>query len=198
MAGVVAGEHPTAPSSFVIRGFTENQVSTLRDGIWLGPSTMIMRPQNTFNLDRVELLRGPSSVINGQGAVAGTINAVTKSAEPMSAMRWQGLASYDRFTCRCLYVGVVCVDSRGRCMIPADPERRNRKCRISCFKRGNICESARSRQPWQRFSQELSSRCTRVSFLHPPRRRSAKMSRRFCTRTAQHAIALASSRRCRY
>jgi outer membrane receptor for ferric coprogen and ferric-rhodotorulic acid len=41
MAGVVSGEHPTAPSSFVIRGFTANQVSTLRDGIWLGPSTMI-------------------------------------------------------------------------------------------------------------------------------------------------------------
>jgi iron complex outermembrane recepter protein len=97
MAGVVAGEHPTAPSSFVIRGFTANQVSTLRDGIWLGPSTMIMRPQNTFNLDRVELLRGPSSVINGQGAVAGTINAITKSAEPTSATSWQGLLSYGRF-----------------------------------------------------------------------------------------------------
>jgi iron complex outermembrane recepter protein len=97
MAGVVAGEHPTAPSSFVIRGFTANQVSNLRDGIWLGPSTMVMRPQNTFNLDRVELLRGPSSVINGQGAVAGTINAVTKSAEPTSATSWQGLLSYGRF-----------------------------------------------------------------------------------------------------
>jgi iron complex outermembrane receptor protein len=97
MAGVVAGEHPTAPSSFVIRGFTANQVSNLRDGIWLGPSTMVMRPQNTFNLDRVELLRGPSSVINGQGAVAGTINAVTKSAEPTSATNWQGLVSYGRY-----------------------------------------------------------------------------------------------------
>ena len=97
MAGVVAGEHPTAPSSFVIRGFTANQVANLRDGIWLGPSTMVMRPQNTFNLERVELLRGPSSVINGQGAVAGTINAVTKSAEPTTATGWQGLVSYGRF-----------------------------------------------------------------------------------------------------
>jgi iron complex outermembrane receptor protein len=97
MAGVVAGEHPTAPSSFVIRGFTANQVATLRDGIWLGPSTMVMRPQNTFNLDRIELLRGPSSVINGQGAVAGTINAVTKTAEPTSATVSQGLLSYGRF-----------------------------------------------------------------------------------------------------
>jgi len=97
MAGVVAGENATAPSSFVVRGFTANQVSTLRDGIWLGPSTMVMRPQNTFNLDRVELLRGPSSVINGQGAVAGTINAVTKSAEPIAATVGQGLVSFGRF-----------------------------------------------------------------------------------------------------
>jgi iron complex outermembrane recepter protein len=97
MAGVVAGEHPTAPSSFVVRGFTTTQVQTLRDGIWLGPSAMVMRPQNTFNLERVELLRGPSSVVNGQGAVAGTINAVTKRAEPTSATSWQGLLSYGRF-----------------------------------------------------------------------------------------------------
>jgi outer membrane receptor protein involved in Fe transport len=107
MAGVVSGEHPTAPSSFVIRGFTANQVSTLRDGIWLGPSTMIMRPQNTFNLERVELLRGPSSVINGQGAVAGTINAVTKSAEPTSATSWQGLVSFGRFNTYHGAVGVT-------------------------------------------------------------------------------------------
>ena len=97
MAGVVSGEHPTAPSSFVVRGFTASQVSTLRDGIWLGPSTIIMRPQNTFNLDRIELLRGPSSVINGQGAVAGTINAVTKQAQPTAATSWEGLLSYGRF-----------------------------------------------------------------------------------------------------
>ncbi len=107
MAGVVAGEHPTAPSSFVVRGVTASQVSNLRDGIWLGPSTMVMRPQNTFNLDRVELLRGPSSVLNGQGAVAGTINAVTKTAEPSAATRAQGLISYGRFDTYHLAGGVT-------------------------------------------------------------------------------------------
>ena len=97
MAGVVAGEHPTVPSSFTMRGFTASQVSILRDGLWLGPSTMVMRPQNTFNLERVELLRGPSSVVNGQGAVAGTVNAVTKTAQPTSAHGGQALLSYGRF-----------------------------------------------------------------------------------------------------
>lgn len=97
MPGVVSGEHPTAPSSFTMRGFTASQVSILRDGLWLGPSTMVMRPQNTFNLERVELVRGPSSVVNGQGAVAGTINAVTKSAEPVATHQWRALAAFGRF-----------------------------------------------------------------------------------------------------
>lgn len=97
MPGVVSGEHPTAPSSFTMRGFTASQVSILRDGLWLGPSTMVMRPQNTFNLERIELLRGPSSVVNGQGAVAGTINAVTKSAEPIAAHQSRALVAFGRF-----------------------------------------------------------------------------------------------------
>jgi iron complex outermembrane receptor protein len=80
LPGVVTGEHPTAPSTFSMRGFSRGQITVLRDGLWIGPSSMVMRPQNTFNLDKVEILRGPASVINGIGAVAGTVNAITKSA----------------------------------------------------------------------------------------------------------------------
>lgn len=106
MAGVVAGEHPTAPSSFTMRGFTASQVALLRDGIWLGPSTMVGRPQNIFNLQRVELLRGPASVVNGQGAVAGAVNSVTKTAEPTRATSWNALLSYGRFNTTNLALGV--------------------------------------------------------------------------------------------
>lgn len=81
LPGVVTGEHPTAPSTFSMRGFSRGQITVLRDGLWIGPSTMVMRPQNTFNLDRVEILRGPASVLNGIGSVAGTVNAITKTAE---------------------------------------------------------------------------------------------------------------------
>lgn len=107
MAGVVSGEHPTAPSSFSMRGFTTSQVATLRDGIWLGPSPMVMRPQNTFNLERIELMRGPSSVVNGQGSVAGAINAVTKTAEPTAATQGNVLLSYGRFNTSHTAVGVT-------------------------------------------------------------------------------------------
>lgn len=81
LPGVVTGEHPTAPSTFSMRGFSRGQITVLRDGLWIGPSTMVMRPQNTFNLERVEVLRGPASVVNGIGSVAGTVNAITQSAK---------------------------------------------------------------------------------------------------------------------
>ena len=104
--GVLAGHSPAAPSSFSVRGFTRSQITVLRDGIWLGPSNMVMRPQNTFNLDRVELLRGPASVLNGQGAVAGTVNAVTKQAMATDAPEFNALFSYGRFNTHQTAVGV--------------------------------------------------------------------------------------------
>ena len=58
---------------------------------------MVMRPQNTFNLDRIEILRGPNSVLHGQGAVAGTVNAVTKSASMGEPDRVDALASLGRY-----------------------------------------------------------------------------------------------------
>ncbi len=81
LPGVISGDHPAAPSTFSMRGFSRGQVSVLRDGLWNGPSSMTMRPQNTFNLERVEVLRGPSSVLNGQGAIGSTVNTIAKSAK---------------------------------------------------------------------------------------------------------------------
>jgi len=97
LPGVVSGESPAAPSMFSMRGFTRSQITILRDGLWVGPANMVMRPQNTFNLERVEVLRGPSSVLNGQGAVAGTINTVNKSADPDEPQSLDAMASYGRF-----------------------------------------------------------------------------------------------------
>ena len=61
LPGVTSGESPAAPSTFSMRGFSRSAITVLRDGIWLGPANMVMRPQNTFNLDRIEVLRGPGS-----------------------------------------------------------------------------------------------------------------------------------------
>ena len=97
LPGIVSGESPAAPSTFSMRGFTRSQITILRDDLWVGPANMVMRPQNTFNLDRIEVLRGPNSVLNGQGAVAGTVNVVTRSAAVGEPEKIDLLASLGRF-----------------------------------------------------------------------------------------------------
>ncbi|MEM7080299.1 MAG: TonB-dependent receptor [Pseudomonadota bacterium] len=105
LPGVVSGESPAAPSTFSMRGFTRSQITILRDGLWVGPANMVMRPQNTFNLDRIEVLRGPNSVLHGQGAVAGTVNVVTKSADVGEPETIDVLASLGRYNTYQLGVG---------------------------------------------------------------------------------------------
>ncbi len=105
LPGVVSGESPAAPSTFSIRGFTRSEITVLRDGIWLGPANMVMRPQNTFNLERVEVLRGPASVIHGQGVVGGTVNTVVRRATADEPQPAEMLASFGRFGTYQLGVG---------------------------------------------------------------------------------------------
>lgn len=77
MPGTNSGGSPADPSNFVTRGFEADQVTLLRDGLYFGPANMINREENSFNLQSIEMLSGPSSVLYGQGAVGGTINVVT-------------------------------------------------------------------------------------------------------------------------
>lgn len=106
LAGVMAGELPTAPSMFSMRGFDRSQITVLRDGLWIGPASMTMRQQNTFNLERIEVLRGPASVLNGNGTVAGTVNTVSKTAKASNQHELNALASYGRWNTRHVGVGV--------------------------------------------------------------------------------------------
>ena len=78
-AGVISGGSPGDQSQFSMRGFTGNQITTLRNGLYIGPSNMTTRDQNSFNVASVEILKGPASVLYGQGAVAGVINVVDKA-----------------------------------------------------------------------------------------------------------------------
>ncbi|MGY3451548.1 TonB-dependent receptor [Bradyrhizobium sp. USDA 4353] len=77
-AGVSAGDAPN-DVGYAMRGFQGNQVNVLYNGINIGPTGFTALTMETFNLDRVEVLKGPSSLISGQGAVGGSINFVTKA-----------------------------------------------------------------------------------------------------------------------
>jgi iron complex outermembrane receptor protein len=77
--GVTAGDGHGAAANFSMRGFSGTQINTLYNGIKIGPSEMTNRIMDTYNLDRVEILKGPASLLSGEGATGGAVNYVTKA-----------------------------------------------------------------------------------------------------------------------
>lgn len=76
--GVVQGGTPGSPSQSSSRGFTGGFVTYLYDGQRIAVPTMSARVQDTWNIERVEVLKGPSSLMAGDGAIGGAINFVSK------------------------------------------------------------------------------------------------------------------------
>ena len=67
-----------------IRGFSANTVGLFQDGLRWMPNQLSGRI-DTYGLERIEVLKGPASVLYGQGAPGGLINLVTKmpTAQPL-------------------------------------------------------------------------------------------------------------------
>ncbi|WP_133494124.1 TonB-dependent receptor [Stakelama pacifica] len=96
LPGIISGGAPGDPSLFSMRGFTGEQVMILHNGLYLGPANMINRPGNTFNIASIDVLKGPASVLYGQGAIGGVVNIVNKHPDFDGNTR-QALASYGSF-----------------------------------------------------------------------------------------------------
>ena len=77
--GVTAGDFPAEPAAFSLRGFSNSQINTLYNGIRIGPQNMTSRVMDSANLERVEVLRGPASLMSGEGAAGGAVNFVTRT-----------------------------------------------------------------------------------------------------------------------
>lgn len=84
-----------------IRGFTGFRTLLLIDGIRLNNSTYRDGPNQYWNtvdplsLDRIEVVRGPSSVLYGSDAIGGTVNALTESRREFGPETgWNPGASY--------------------------------------------------------------------------------------------------------
>lgn len=99
-AGVLAeanGPDPRA-DSISIRGFDSNGRDQYRDGLrsyaFNNQGGTVIEP---YGLERVEILRGPSSILYGQGGPGGLINLVSKrpTDKPLHEVQAQ-LGSYDR------------------------------------------------------------------------------------------------------
>ncbi|MDH2381822.1 TonB-dependent siderophore receptor [Bradyrhizobium sp. CER78] len=70
---------------FLIRGFPAQNESLFLDGLQLFYTSYASWKLQPFNLERVEVLRGPSGILYGGSAPGGLVNAVSKlpSAEPV-------------------------------------------------------------------------------------------------------------------
>ncbi len=78
LIGVLSGDSPAEPHSFSMRGFSRDSVNVLYDGVSMGLATLNMRPQGTYNLDRLEIVKGAATLQHGQGAAGGTINLISR------------------------------------------------------------------------------------------------------------------------
>ncbi|WP_241356884.1 TonB-dependent receptor plug domain-containing protein, partial [Escherichia coli] len=84
IANSLPGVNASAPPGFggfvTYRGFSSNQVNQLFNGIPVQYSSA-MRPLDDWIVDRVELVGGPSSFLNGAGAVGGSLDYISKLAD---------------------------------------------------------------------------------------------------------------------
>jgi len=96
LPGVTSGGSPGDPSLFSMRGFIGEQITLLHNGLYLGPANMINRPGNTFNIGSIDVLKGPASVLYGQGTIGGAVNIVNKSPD-FTRDSIQFLGSYATF-----------------------------------------------------------------------------------------------------
>lgn len=78
------GNPGNAGLSFAVRGFNgQGSVLQLYDGIRLFPNNgSISFPTDPWNVERIEVLSGPASVLFGQGAIGGVVNVIPRSPNP--------------------------------------------------------------------------------------------------------------------
>jgi len=76
VAGLSGGGAPSAPTTLSTRGFSN--LMYLYDGVRSSGAGVTNRVQDTWNYDRIEVLKGPASVVDGEGAIGGVVNFVTK------------------------------------------------------------------------------------------------------------------------
>ncbi|ALG73818.1 hypothetical protein VY88_21130 [Azospirillum thiophilum] len=97
--GVVAGlgNSDNRYDQITLRGFNATTLGLFRDGLRQMSNQMTTRIE-PFGLERVEVLRGPASVLYGQGAPGGLVNAITKrpTDQPLHVLDLQA-GSHDRF-----------------------------------------------------------------------------------------------------
>ncbi len=93
--GMLSGTSVGSIPSYATRGFSGNNITVMRDGMRQNTSSQSARPLDSYQFEQVEVLKGPSSILYGEGAIGGAINMVSKS--PTSSFLFDGLVSFGSF-----------------------------------------------------------------------------------------------------
>jgi iron complex outermembrane receptor protein len=94
--GVTSSLPATSPGAPTMRGFSGGAVGLLYDGMRVASPLIYTRASDSFMFERIEILKGPASVLYGEGALAGAINLVPKRAI-LDEVRTDALASYGSY-----------------------------------------------------------------------------------------------------
>ncbi len=93
-AGMAGGGPPSAPTTLSLRGFTN--VLYLYDGVRMSGAGVTNRVEDTWNYERIEVLKGPASVLQGDSAIGGIVNFQTKRPDRDNPGR-EALLSYGSY-----------------------------------------------------------------------------------------------------
>lgn len=78
--GVIVSDQPGSAGTVCMRGFCGAQITQLFNGITVQYDVIAARPIDNWLTERVEVLGGPSSFLYGQGAVGGSVNYISRTA----------------------------------------------------------------------------------------------------------------------
>jgi hemoglobin/transferrin/lactoferrin receptor protein len=99
--GVMVQKTSHGQGSPFIRGFTGFRTLLLIDGIRLNNAVFRDGPNqywgtvDPLTIERLEVVKGPSSVLYGSDAVGGTVNVITRGRDPAAAGRGPVLGGFD-------------------------------------------------------------------------------------------------------
>lgn len=81
LPGISFSAQPGAAGSVFYRGFGSSSLAQLYNGISVQYDAIAARPLDSWLVERIEVIGGPSSFLNGSGAVGGSINIISKIAD---------------------------------------------------------------------------------------------------------------------
>lgn len=96
VTGATVGNVPGNPAVLTMRGFSGNANTVLQDGVRMGASTFVTRDLDVWKYEKIEVLKGPSSVLFGEGALGGAVNLVTRKPN-LEKKSVEGLLNYGSF-----------------------------------------------------------------------------------------------------